>query len=281
MSFIAELRTALAVAALAGTFLLTAAPARAQTIEDAPPPASTSVPAISVEEPAPVPEVPSVSVTVNGSEGGLTQTVTLVLLLALGSIIPGLLLLATSFTRFVVVLGLTRNALGIQTAPPGPVIIGIALFLTLFVMKPVLSQVWDDAGRPLLDGEIELEDAYAAAYAPLRGFMLEQTREADLRLFLDMADGPRPERPEDIGASVLVPAYLVSELRTAFLIGFVVFVPFLAIDLIVSTVLMALGMVMLPPTFISLPLKLLLFVLADGWVLLIGSLVSSVQGAGT
>jgi flagellar biosynthetic protein FliP len=148
-------------------------------------------------------------------------------------------------------------------------------------MKPVLSQVWDDAGRPLLDGEIELEDAYAAAYAPLRGFMLEQTREADLRLFLDMADGPRPERPEDIGASVLVPAYLVSELRTAFLIGFVVFVPFLAIDLIVSTVLMALGMVMLPPTFISLPLKLLLFVLADGWVLLIGSLVSSVQGAGT
>jgi flagellar biosynthetic protein FliP len=281
VSFIAELRTALAVAALAGTFLLTAAPARAQTIEDAPPPASTSVPAISVEEPAPVPEVPSVSVTVNGSEGGLTQTVTLVLLLALGSIIPGLLLLATSFTRFVVVLGLTRNALGIQTAPPGPVIIGIALFLTLFVMKPVLSQVWDDAGRPLLDGEIELEDAYAAAYAPLRGFMLEQTREADLRLFLDMADGPRPERPEDIGASVLVPAYLVSELRTAFLIGFVVFVPFLAIDLIVSTVLMALGMVMLPPTFISLPLKLLLFVLADGWVLLIGSLVSSVQGAGT
>lgn len=281
MSFIAELRTALAVAALAGTFLLTAAPARAQTIEDAPPPASTSVPAISVEEPAPVPEVPSVSVTVNGSEGGLTQTVTLVLLLALGSIIPGLLLLATSFTRFVVVLGLTRNALGIQTAPPGPVIIGIALFLTLFVMKPVLSQVWDDAGRPLLDGEIELEDAYAAAYAPLRGFMLEQTREADLRLFLDIADGPRPERPEDIGASVLVPAYLVSELRTAFLIGFVVFVPFLAIDLIVSTVLMALGMVMLPPTFISLPLKLLLFVLADGWVLLIGSLVSSVQGAGT
>lgn len=281
MRLIADLRRALLVAGLAAAILLTTTPAGAQTIEEEPPATATSVPGVVVEDPAPVPDVPSVSVRVDGTDGGLTQTVTLVLLLALGSILPGLLLLATSFTRFVVVLGLTRNALGIQTAPPGPVIIGIALFLTLFVMKPVLGQVWDDAGRPLLDGEIEMEDAYDAAYAPLRDFMLEQTREADLRLFLDMADGPRPERPEDIGATVLVPAYLVSELRTAFLIGFVVFVPFLAIDLIVSSVLMALGMVMLPPTFISLPLKLLLFVLADGWVLLIGSLVSSVQGAGT
>ena len=202
----------------------------------------------------------------------------MILLLSLGSLLPGLLLLATSFTRFIVVLGLTRNAIGIQTAPPTPVLIGIALFLTLFVMKPVLTEVYDEALQPLMDQEIELTEAYDKAYEPLREFMLTQTRDDDLRLFLDLSNEVQPESPEEIGASVLVPAYVVSELRTAFVIGFVVFVPFLAIDLIVSTVLMALGMVMLPPTFISLPLKLLLFVLVDGWVLLIGSLVSSVNG---
>ena len=225
-----------------------------------------------------VEDVPAVSVTIDGAEGGLSSTVTLILLLTLGSLLPGLLLLATSFTRFIVVLGLTRNAIGIQTAPPTPVLIGIALFLTLFVMKPVLSEVYDEALQPLMDQEIELTEAYDRAYDPLRGFMLSQTRDDDLRLFLDLSNEVQPESPDEIGASVLVPAFVVSELRTAFVIGFVVFVPFLAIDLIVSTVLMALGMVMLPPTFISLPLKLLLFVLVDGWVLLIGSLVSSVNG---
>jgi flagellar biosynthetic protein FliP len=147
-------------------------------------------------------------------------------------------------------------------------------------MKPVLTQVWDNSLQPLIDQEISLDEAYEEGYGPLRTFMLAQTREEDLRLFLDLAEGDQPESPEEIGATVLIPAYVVSELRTAFMIGFIVFIPFLAIDLIVSTILMALGMVMLPPTFISLPLKLLLFVLADGWVLLIGSLVSSVQGAG-
>lgn len=241
---------------------------------------TVDIPTISVPDPGPVPEVPSLSVQVNGVEGGLTQTVSLVLLLTLGSLLPGLLLLATSFTRFIVVLSLTRNAVGIQSAPPGPVLIGIALFLTLFVMKPVLTQVWDDALQPLIDQEIGLDEAYDRGYGPMRDFMLAQTREEDLRLFIDMAEGPQPENPQEIGATVLVPAFIVSELRTAFLIGFLVFIPFLVIDLIVSTVLMALGMVMLPPTFISMPLKLLLFVLADGWVLLIGSLVSSVQGGG-
>lgn len=251
-------------------------PASAQTLTTP----EVTVPAVTVPEPGAVPEVPSIAVQVNGVEGGLTQTVSLVLLMTMGSLLPGLLLLATSFTRFIVVLGLTRNAVGIQTAPPAPVLIGIALFLTLFVMKPVLTQVWDDAAQPLIDQEISMDEAYDKGYAPLREFMLAQTREEDLRLFLDLAEGPQPESPEEIGATVLIPAYIVSELRTAFVIGFVVFVPFLIIDLIVSTVLMALGMVMLPPTFISLPLKLLLFVLADGWVLLIGSLVSSVQGGG-
>ena len=251
------------------------APAGAQTIDG---PVVEETPAIQVPEVAEVQDVPAVSVTIDGAEGGLSSTVTLILLLTIGSLIPGLLLLATSFTRFIVVLGLTRNAIGIQTAPPTPVLIGIALFLTLFVMKPVLSEVYDEALQPLMDQEIELTEAYDRAYDPLRDFMLSQTRDDDLRLFLDLSNEVQPESPDEIGAAVLVPAFVVSELRTAFVIGFVVFVPFLAIDLIVSTVLMALGMVMLPPTFISLPLKLLLFVLVDGWVLLIGSLVSSVNG---
>lgn len=252
-----------------------AGPASAQTIDG---PIVDEAPAVQVPEVPEVEDVPAVSVTIDGAEGGLSSTVTLILLLTLGSLLPGLLLLATSFTRFIVVLGLTRNAIGIQTAPPTPVLIGIALFLTLFVMKPVLTEVYDEALQPLMDQEIELTEAYDRAYEPLRDFMLTQTRDDDLRLFLDLSNEVQPESPDEIGASVLVPAFVVSELRTAFVIGFVVFVPFLAIDLIVSTVLMALGMVMLPPTFISLPLKLLLFVLVDGWVLLIGSLVSSVNG---
>ncbi len=252
-----------------------ASPAAAQTIDG---PVVEEPPAIQVPEVAEVGDVPAVSVTIDGAEGGLSSTITLILLLTIGSLLPGLLLMATSFTRFIVVLGLTRNAIGIQTAPPTPVLIGIALFLTLFVMKPVLTEVYDEALQPLMDQEIELTEAYDRAYDPLRDFMLTQTRDDDLRLFLDLSNEVQPESPDEIGASVLVPAFVVSELRTAFIIGFVVFVPFLAIDLIVSTVLMALGMVMLPPTFISLPLKLLLFVLVDGWVLLIGSLVSSVNG---
>ena len=256
--------------------IILASPAHAQVV-DLP---EIEVPTVDLPAPVDVPEAPSVSVQVNGVEGGLTQTVSLIVLMTMGSLLPGLLLLATSFTRFIVVLGLTRNAIGVQTAPPTPVLIGIALFLTLFVMKPVLTQVWDDAAAPLIDGQINMEEAYDRGYAPLRDFMLAQTREEDLRLFLDMAEGEQPENPQEIGATVLIPAYIVSELRTAFVIGFVVFIPFLVIDLIVATILMALGMVMLPPTFISLPLKLLLFVLADGWVLLIGSLVQSVQGGG-
>ncbi len=268
-------RLARLICAVVVLLTLFAAPAGAQTIDG---PAVPEPAAIQVPEVAEVEDVPAVSVTIDGAEGGLSSTVTLILLLTLGSLIPGLLLMATSFTRFIVVLGLTRNAIGIQTAPPTPVLIGIALFLTLFVMKPVLTEVYDEALQPLMDQEIELTEAYDRAYDPLRDFMLSQTRDDDLRLFLDLSNEVQPESPDEIGASVLVPAFVVSELRTAFVIGFVVFVPFLAIDLIVSTVLMALGMVMLPPTFISLPLKLLLFVLVDGWVLLIGSLVSSVNG---
>lgn len=260
-------RLPLVVVAAAVLALGPAHGARAQAGDPpAPPPAAAD------EAGAPV-----IDVSVGGGETGLTRTVSLILLLTIGSLLPALLLLTTSFTRFAVVLGLTRNALGIQ-APPTPVLLGIAAFLTLFVMEPALTEVWDGGVEPLLNEELTVDEAYDRIYGPLREFMLEQTREEDLRLFLDLSDNPRPERPTDIGATVLVPAFVVSELRAAFLIGFVVFVPFLAIDLIVSTVLMALGMVMLPPTFISLPVKLLLFVLVDGWGLLIGSLVTSVTG---
>ena len=159
-------------------------------------------------------------------------------------------------------------------------LIGLALFLTLFVMKPVLTTVNDDAIQPLLEGELNAGEAFDAAYAPLRDFMLLQTRDADLRLFMEMSDGPQPESPDDVSISTLVPAFVVSEVRTAFIIGFLIYVPFLIIDLIVAAVTMSLGMVMLPPVFISLPLKLLVFVLVDGWVLIIGSLVASVAGGG-
>ena len=157
-------------------------------------------------------------------------------------------------------------------------IIGISLFLTLFVMAPILEDVNERALQPMLAGEIDSSEAFAEAYDPLRTFMLAQTEEGDLRLFMEMAEGPQPASADEVPASTLIPAFVVSELRAAFVIGFVIFVPFLVIDLIVASVLMSLGMVMLPPAFVSLPLKLLLFVLVDGWVLIIGSVVASVNG---
>lgn len=220
---------------------------------------------------------PGVGISIDSADGGLSRTVMIVLLLTVGSIAPGILLLMTSFTRFVVVLGLAKNAIGVPTLPPAQVLVGLALFLTFFVMGPVLSQVNDDAIQPMLAGTITQDVAWERGYAPLREFMLAQTREADLRLFTDLA-GDRPATRQDVPASTLVPAFVISELRTAFVIGFIVFVPFLVIDFVVSAVLMSMGMVMLPPVFISLPLKLLLFILVDGWSLLVGSLVGSVQG---
>ncbi|MBW3657196.1 MAG: flagellar type III secretion system pore protein FliP, partial [Actinobacteria bacterium] len=160
------------------------------------------------------------------------------------------------------------------------VLVGLALFLTFFVMSPILGQVNEDAIQPLLAGEIEQNEAFALGYEPLRDFMLAQTREDDLQLFIDLAVAEQPASREDIGATTLIPAFVISELRTAFIIGFVIFVPFLVIDLVVSAVLMSMGMMMLPPVFISMPLKLLLFVLVDGWALVVGSLVASVNGVG-
>lgn len=234
----------------------------------------TEEPLIVVPE---VPEVPDVGISINSESGGLSQTVTIIMLLTVGSVAPSILLMATSFTRFAIVLALTRNALGTQQVPPTQVLTGLALFLTFFVMAPVLTQINDDALQPLLNGEIDQGEAFEAGYAPLREFMLAQTGDDDLRLFLELRDDAAPAVAEEVSPSVLVPAFVLSELRTAFTIGFVIFVPFLVIDLVISSVLMSMGMVMMPPVFISLPLKLLLFVLVDGWALVVHSLVSSVN----
>lgn len=222
-----------------------------------------------------VPQVPDVTIDL-GDEGQLSQTVVVLILLTIGSMAPALLLLMTSFTRFVVVLGLTKNALGLQTIPPSQVLIGLALFLSFFTMAPTFTQINETAIQPYMAGELEQGDAFAAGYAPMREFMLAQTREDDLELFLDLAGGERPATPDEVSATTLIPAFVISELRAAFVMGFVIFLPFLIVDLVVAAVLMSMGMMMLPPVFVSLPLKLLLFVLVDGWALIAGSLVQSV-----
>jgi flagellar biosynthesis protein FliP len=246
-------------------------------------PAPGGEPALGEEAPddieAPgVPDVPDLAISIASDDPALSRTVVIVLLLTLGSVAPGLLLLMTSFTRFIIVLGLAKNALALQTVPPAQVLIGLAMFLTFFVMGPVLGEVNTAAIQPLLAGEIGQREALEAGYEPLRQFMLAQTREDDLRMFMSLSDAPQPSSPEEVGPTTLIPSFVISELRTAFIIGFVIFVPFLVIDLVVASVLMSMGMVMLPPVFISLPLKLLLFVLVDGWVLVTGSLVNSVNG---
>jgi flagellar biosynthetic protein FliP len=217
----------------------------------------------------------SVAVRISSDAPALSRTVLIVLLLTIGAVAPAILLLMTSFTRYVVVLSLARNGLGLQGIPPNQVLIGLALFMTFFTMGPVFSQVNEAALQPALEGRISASTAIERGFAPLRTFMLQHTEPEDLRMFLD-ASGARPEDPSEVSASALVPAFVISELRRAFMIGFLVFLPFLVIDLVVSSVLMSLGMVMVPPVVISLPLKLLLFVLVDGWGLLVSSLVTSV-----
>ena len=199
---------------------------------------------------------------------------TLLLLTAL-TFLPAILLLMTAFTRIVIVLSLLRHALGTQASPPNQVIIGLSLFLTLFVMGPVADRIYSDAYVPYSEQKIGFSQALDRAQSPLKSFMLKQTREPDLALFVKLARTEPPRAREDIPLRVLVPAFVTSELKTAFQIGFMVFLPFLIIDIVVSSVLMSMGMMMLSPMLISLPFKLMLFVLVDGWTLLVGSLVSS------
>lgn len=206
-------------------------------------------------------------------DGG--QAVQLLILIGALSIVPALLFTVTGFTRILIVLGFVRTGLGTPTAPPNQVLIGIALFLTLFVMGPTLTTVKDTAIQPLIENKISVETAFKRGEIPMREFMFRQTRDRDLALFTKMAKLDQPKTRADIPTRVLIPAFILSELKTAFQIGFLIFLPFLVIDLVVSSTLMSLGMVMLPPVFISLPFKILLFVLVDGWSLITQSLVES------
>jgi len=225
----------------------------------------------------PLPVLPSLSIDIGGAEdgAGLVPTLQLLLLLTVLSLVPAILVLMTSFTRVVIVLGFVRSAIGTQQVPPNQIIAGLALFLTLFIMSPVFVQINETALQPYLAEQITQEEAYASAMAPLREFMFRQTRERDLALFVSVAGMERPAGREDIPLPVLIPAFVISELKTAFQMGFLLFVPFLIIDMVVASTLMAMGMFMLPPVLISLPFKLLLLIMVDGWHLVVRSLVES------
>jgi len=209
--------------------------------------------------------------------GGQTYSLSLQTLILLTSLsfLPAILLMMSSFTRIIIVLSLLRSALGTPSAPPNQVLIGLALFLTFFIMSPVLEKMYTDAYLPYSEKKISMEQALNTGIAPLKTFMLRQTRETDLALFLKISNSEALQSAEDVPLKVLVPSYVISELKTAFQIGFVVFIPFLIIDMVVASVLMSMGMMMVSPAMISLPFKIMLFVLADGWNLLIGSLVQS------
>ena len=205
----------------------------------------------------------------------VSTSVKLLLLLTVLSLAPSILILMTSFTRIVIVLSFTRTALATNQTPPNQVIIGLALFLTFFIMAPTFQQVNKEALQPLFNEEIGLEEAYEKASIPFKQFMAKHTRQQDLELFLEYNQAEKPESVEDIPLTILVPAYALSELKTAFQMGFMIFIPFIVIDMVVASVLMSMGMMMLPPVMISLPFKILLFVLVDGWYLVVKSLLQS------
>jgi flagellar biosynthetic protein FliP len=221
--------------------------------------------------------LPSIHIEMGNGEAVEEMAVGLkiLFLLTILSLAPAILVMVTSFTRIVVVLSLLRQALGLHSMPPNQVMVGMALFLTFFVMSPVWQQVNREAIQPYLAREISEKEALAMAMTPVRSFMLRQTREKDLGLFLDISKGQRPKNVSEIPTLVIVPAFVTSELKTAFQIGFFIYIPFLILDMVVASVLLSMGMLMLPPMMIVLPFKLLLFVLVDGWYLLIGSLVKS------
>ena len=221
-----------------------------------------------------------ISINLGGAGGGgvTERAIQLIALLTVLSLAPSILVMMTSFTRIVVVLSLLRTALGTATAPPNAVIFALALFLTAFVMGPALQRSCDDGVRPLIANQISVEQALERGAAPLRAFMQKNVREKDLKLFMDMSGEAPPATPEQMSLRILVPAFMISELKRAFEIGFLLFLPFLIIDLVVASLLMSMGMMMLPPVVVSLPFKLIFFVLVDGWTLVAGSLVQSYGG---
>ena len=221
--------------------------------------------------------LPNVSLNIGGNadQGKAATVIQLLMILTVLSLAPAVLMMVTSFTRIVVVLSLVRHALGTQQMPSNQIVIGLALFLTFFIMAPVWQQVNEEALKPYYEDRIGGEEAFALAAAPVKNFMLKQTREKDLALFVKLAKEKRPEKPADVSLTVLIPAFVISELKTAFQIGFLIFLPFMIVDIVVASILLSMGMMMLPPIMISLPFKLLLFVLVDGWYLIVESLVRS------
>jgi flagellar biosynthetic protein FliP len=244
----------------------TAAPSDAPT---PPAPAAPSAPAASGSGSG------SVSINLGNAITKPSESLEIIIALTLLSIAPALLIMMTSFTRVIIVLSLTRQALGLQTVPPNQVLAGLALFISLFIMGPTISQMNQKAVQPYLNHKITADAAYTAAQAPLKTWMLKQTRQSELEVFIGASTGPKPKTPADVGMATLIPAFILSEIKAAFIIGFVIFIPFLVIDLIVSSSLMSMGMMMLPPVLVSLPFKILLFVLVDGWALVVKSLITS------
>ena len=212
-----------------------------------------------------------------GPNGGQTYSLSIELLILLTSltVLPSIVLMMTSFTRIIIVLSLLRSALGTQGSPPNQVLIGLALFMTLFIMSPVIDEIYTKSYQPLSANQISTTEAMEKASVPLKSFMLRQTRQSDLALYIKMSNSSNIQDANDVPLKILVPAFVTSELKTAFQIGFTIFIPFLIIDMVVASVLMAMGMMMVPPSIVSLPFKLMLFVLVDGWQLLLGSLAQS------
>lgn len=215
------------------------------------------------------------SLSTNSDETSLSGTLQILLIITVISLAPSILVMVTSFTRIIIVLHFVRTAIGTQSSPPNNVLIGLSLFLTLFIMSPVIAQIKTEAYDPLVAEEITQQEALERGIQPLREFMLKQTRQDDLRLFIDIAKIEPVESVDELSITIIIPAFIISELRAAFIIGFLIYVPFIVIDMVVSSVLMSMGMMMLPPTTISMPFKILLFILADGWNLVIGQLVNS------
>lgn len=220
--------------------------------------------------------IPAITSTpVAGGGTNYSLSIQTLLLMTLLSFLPAIVLMMTSFTRVVIVLSLLRHAMGTQTAPPNQVIVGLSLFLTFFIMSPVLEKVYTEAYLPLSENKITFEVAAERAASPMKDFMLKQVREPDLALFSSISNTPKVEKASDLPMRVIVPAFVTSEIKTAFQIGFIIFIPFLIIDMVIASVLMAMGMMMMSPAMISMPFKIMLFVMVDGWTLLIGSLVNS------
>ena len=231
--------------------------------------------AMNCAEAAPI--IPNINVEVGTADNPeqVSSTLQVIAVLTLATIAPGILMMTTSFVRIVVIIGFLRNALATQNVPPNQVIVSLAMFLTFYIMAPYWSQANDNGLQPYLAGQISQEEAITNVLEPMREFMFRQTRESDLALFVNLSEAERPESQEDVSTFVLIPAFMISELKTAFQIGFMLYVPFIVIDMIVATTLMSMGMMMLPPVMISLPFKILLFVMIDGWHLLIRSIIVS------